>query len=74
MASPTSPGQMTMEKTYKDIELTCDRCHSPFVWTANDQRFFDRMVAEGKWESPTTPRKCRPCKMHIKDLKIKNPV
>lgn len=58
-------------KVYFDRQIECLKCRVLFVWTANDQRFFDRMVSEKVWSESTTPKKCRKCKSYEKHIKAK---
>lgn len=56
-------------KVYEDKTLTCKKCGKPFVWKANDQRFFDQMVEKGTWQNASQPKKCSPCKAHEREVK-----
>ena len=45
-----------------DITLTCQVCKKDFVWMADEQRKFDKLVAEGKWKVATPPTRCPACR------------
>jgi len=42
--------------TFQDEEITCVDCHTPFIWTAGEQEFF-----EGKGFKDR-PKRCKPCR------------
>lgn len=44
-----------MPETLLDIEITCVRCHRPFIWSAKDQARYK----EKKYEPP---KNCPPCR------------
>lgn len=47
----------------KDIKLVCKRCGESFIFTVNDQIFYE---SQG-WE--TVPQKCSKCRAEIKRLR-----
>ena len=49
----------------KDIVLKCNQCGNEFIFTINDQEFFEK----NGWN--TIPKKCRPCRTERKRLKQK---
>lgn len=51
-----------MIETKKDLTLNCQVCHKSFVWMADEQRKFDKLVAEGKWKISTPPTRCPACR------------
>ncbi len=53
---------MLMDNSKKDITLTCQVCKKNFLWPADEQRKFDKLVAEGKWKVSTPPTRCPACR------------
>lgn len=46
----------------KDRTLNCQICKKDFLWPADEQRKFDKLVAEGKWKVATPPTRCPECR------------
>ena len=51
-----------MDNSKKDLTLTCQVCHKPFMWPADEQRKFDKLVTDGKWKVATPPTRCPACR------------
>lgn len=60
--SPTRPKRLRIRKTqpmYREENLTCNDCHTPFVFTIGEQEFY---ASKGFANKPTRCVKCRAAK------------
>lgn len=62
MASQSDQREVMVERAYVDQILHCKKCEAPFTWTANDQKFFERMKFD-------PPKRCAKCKAHEREIK-----
>lgn len=53
---------MPEDQQFTDKTKECKDCHRPFVFTAKEQAFHQKMVAEKKWDSYKEPERCKPCR------------
>lgn len=54
-----------MEKTYKDETIICKDCKKEFIFTANDQKFYEEMNFNNK------PVRCKECRTKRKNERNK---
>ena len=44
-----------MAERFVDKEIKCSECGEPFIWTAGEQRFYDKNGLH-------QPKRCKPCR------------